>query len=290
MDPERPVVHDIIMIFKNELRDYYPVSEIQGFTELVFEKLLSYTKTDIILNRYTDIPASAFFQIKEIISQLRNYKPIQYILGEAWFYDLKLEVSPDVLIPRQETEELVKWVIDDTGIQSVRLIDIGTGSGCIAIALAKNLPLAKVFATDVSEKAIHLAIKNAKKSEVEIQFIVEDIFTPLLIKSGKYDIIISNPPYVTESEKQVIDKNVLYYEPVDALFVPDEHPLRFYEAISSLALKILNPGGRLYFEINENKADQIEQLLIRSMFSGIEIKKDINGKFRMIRADLQRLY
>ncbi len=286
MVQETPAVQDAISLIRNELKDQYPPGEIRGFTELIFEHLLNYTKTDILINNNTKLSKSAFFQIKEFIYQLRSFKPIQYILGESWFFDLKLEVSPDVLIPRQETEELVKWVIDTTGRNSVKVLDIGTGSGCIGIALALNLPFSEIVATDISEKAISLAERNAQLCGAGIEFILEDIFTPVIVKSGKYDIIVSNPPYVTESEKLLTDKNVLHYEPVAALFVPDHQALIYYEAIVSLAREVLNPGGRLFFEINESKSVELEQLLKRHMFSNVELRKDINGKYRMARADL----
>jgi release factor glutamine methyltransferase len=287
MDKESPVVHDALKIIRDGLSPNYPPGEIQGITYLIFENLLNYSKTDILLNRNTKLSDSAFLKIKEIIGQLKKNKPIQYILGEAWFYDLKLEVTPDTLIPRQETEELVRWVIDDTGSKTQSLLDIGTGCGCIAIALALNLPYTKVQAIDISEKAIQLARKNAQRTGADVEFIVDDIFSPLFVKSEKYDILVSNPPYVTETEKLLINKNVLHFEPMAALFVPDNQALIFYEAITALAREVLNPGGRLFLEINENKADEIEQLLVRSMFSGIEIRKDINGKFRMAKAVLQ---
>lgn len=288
MDRENPAtVNDVINLIKNELKDIYPAREIRGFSELIFDHLLNYSPTDILISNNTKLSDTEFLQIKEIINQLHHHKPIQYILGEAWFYGLRLQVSADVLIPRQETEELVKWVISDAGTDPLRVLDIGTGSGCIAIALALNLPLSNIIATDISEKAVQLAEKNAVESGAEIRFIAEDIFAPVIVKSEKYDIIVSNPPYVTESEKRLVDKNVLHYEPLAALFVPDSQALIYYEAITALAREVLNPGGRIFFEINENKRDEMDQLLKRQMFSEIEIKKDINGKFRMAKAVLR---
>jgi release factor glutamine methyltransferase len=286
MDHENSNVGGASSMIRNELEHHYPAREIQAFTELIFEHLQGFTKTDILLNKDTKLSNSVIFQIKEIINQLLFHKPIQYILGEAWFYGNKLKVTPDVLIPRQETEELVKWIIDDTKTIPVSLADIGTGSGCIAIALALNLPLSRVTASDISEKAIEMAYLNARNAGAEVHFIVEDIFKPDVLKSKKFDILVSNPPYVTDSEKRLIDNNVLHFEPFQALFVPDIHALKYYEAIASLAGEILNPGGKLFFEINENRAGQIEELLIRLMYSEIELKKDINGKFRMARATM----
>jgi release factor glutamine methyltransferase len=286
MDQDPPVVHEVLKKLRNELRQIYPPGEIQGISELIFENLLNYSKTDILLNINTKISKLIYNQITEIINQLLKNKPIQYILGEAWFYGIKLEVSPDVLIPRQETEELVKWIIDDSSHQNQELIDIGTGSGCIAIALALNLPNANVYAIDISERAIQIAKRNASDKNVDVKFFVEDIFNPLFVKSKKFDIIVSNPPYVTESEKPRIEKNVLHYEPLTALFVPDRNSLMYYKAIAALACKALASGGHLYLEINESKSEEIEELLIRSKFSQIDIRKDINGKYRMVRAVL----
>ncbi|MGF1584556.1 MAG: peptide chain release factor N(5)-glutamine methyltransferase [Bacteroidales bacterium] len=286
MDQDPPVVHEVLKEIRNELKQIYPPGEIQGISELIFENLLNYSKTDILLNSNTKISKLIYNQITEIINQLLKNKPIQYILGEAWFYDIKLEVSPDVLIPRQETEELVKWVIEECGSRYLEMVDLGTGSGCIAIALALNLPNAKVYATDISARAVQLAEKNALVNNADVKFFVDNIFNPLFVKSKKFDIIVSNPPYVTESEKPRIDKNVLHYEPVTALFVPDQNSLLYYKAIAALAREALTPGGRLYLEINESKSEEIEELLIRSNFSQIEIRKDINGKFRMVRAVL----
>ncbi len=286
MNPKSFTVYDAKRIILDELRDYFPDREIRSLTELIFEHLMNFSKTDLILHNDTKLSNYEFFQIKEVINQLQCNKPIQYILGKSCFYGLNLEVSPEVMIPRQETEELVKWVIDDTGTKSEKILDIGTGSGCMAVALALNLPLSEIKATDVSEKAIHLAEKNAVRLGADVRFIVEDIFNPVIVKSEKYDIIVSNPPYITESEKQLIEKNVLFYEPPAALFVPDSHALIYYEVITQLGREVLNPGGRVFFEINENKSEEVEMLLKRQMFSKIEIRKDINGKFRMVRAVL----
>lgn len=285
MNRENTYIYDVITLIRNELKNLYPPGEIRVITELIFEHLLGYSKTDILINNYTKISNSLLFQIEEIIKQLRTFMPIQYILGHAWFYDLKMEVSPDVLIPRQETEELVRWIIDEAGPGPLKILDVGTGSGCIAIALAVNLPDSKVTASDISEKSISLAARNAIKCDTDVEFITEDIFTPdIIVKSGKYDILVSNPPYITESEKLLTDNNVLLYEPMAALFVPDHNAIVYYEAITLLAREILNPGGRLFFEINENKYTAVEQMLKRNMFSNIRLRKDINGKYRMVRA------
>jgi release factor glutamine methyltransferase len=286
MDQENLTVRHVSSRIRNDLGQLYPAEEIQAITELIFENLLEFSKTDLLLNRDTKLSNSALSQINEIVNQLQLQKPIQYILGEAWFYGIKLRVTPDVLIPRQETEELVKWILDDIKGFPSKILDIGTGSGCIAIALALNIPLSQVTATDISEKAVAVARENAAKADADIDFIVEDIFNPGIVKSQKFDIIVSNPPYVTESEKRLIGKNVLHFEPVEALFVPDMQALKYYFAIASLGREILRPGGKIYFEINENKAAQLEELLAGLLYTDIVIKKDINGKYRMARAVL----
>ena len=284
MEKEHLTIRGAIALIKNKLQDKYPPGEIRGFTELIFEHFLNYSKTDILINYDTKLSNSLFFQTENIIDQLLRHKPIQYILGEAWFYGLRLKVTPDVLIPRQETEELVRWVTEDPGSGTSEILDIGTGSGCIAIALAVNLPGAHITATDISDDIISIASENALLCGADVNFIKDNIFNSLIEKSEKYDIIVSNPPYVTESEKLLIGKNVLHYEPLSALFVPDNQSLMYYEAITGLAREVLRPGGRLFFEINESKNRETEQLLKRSMFSNVEFKKDINGKYRMVKA------
>jgi release factor glutamine methyltransferase len=284
MEKKPLTIRDAIALIKNKLQDKYPPGEIRRFTELIFEHFLDYSKTDILINSDTKIFNSLCLQIENIIDQLLKHKPIQYILGEAWFYGLKLKVTPDVLIPRPETEELVRWITEDPGSSTPEIIDIGTGSGCIAIALAVSLPGSHVSATDVSDEIISIAAENALLCGANINFIKDNIFDSLIEKSEKYDIIVSNPPYVTESEKLLIGKNVLHYEPVSALFVPDNQSLIYYEAITGLARKALRPGGRLFFEINESKYREMEELLNRRMFSHVELKKDINGKYRMVKA------
>ncbi len=284
MEKEHLTIRGAIALIKNKLQDKYPPGEIRGFTELIFEHFLNYSKTDILINYDTKLSNSLFFQTENIIDQLLRHKPIQYILGEAWFYGLRLKVTPDVLIPRQETEELVRWVTEDPGSGTSEILDIGTGSGCIAIALAVNLPGAHITATDISDDIISIASENALLCGADVNFIKDNIFNSLIDKSEKYDIIVSNPPYVTESEKLLIGKNVLHYEPLSALFVPDNQSLMYYEAITGLAREVLRPGGRLFFEINESKNRETEQLLKRSMFSNVEFKKDINGKYRMVKA------
>ena len=216
---------------------------------------------------------------------MKHNKPIQYILGVTEFYDLPFYVDDSVLIPRPETEELVHWILDDYHGLSPRIIDIGTGSGCIPVALAKNLPLAKVLAADISETALATAHKNALRNSVTVEFLKMDILSDALPDFGRFDLIVSNPPYVTVEQMDRMEANVLDYEPHIALFVPQTDPLIFYRAISRFAGKQLEPGGNLYFEINESLAAETANAVEEFGFT-VEVKKDINGKYRMLKAKL----
>mgnify|MGYP000176850671 FL=1 len=252
---------------------YYKISRLQ----LAMEPDLKIETPDAILNA---------------LEALKREQPIQYILGETEFYGLPFKVNEHVLIPRPETEELVEWVISEFRIQNseFRVLDIGTGSGCIAISLAKNLPNAKVYALDVSKEALKIAKQNAELNHVEVEFIEADILTcrdtELVSASHKFDIIVSNPPYIRTEEKLQMKNNVLNNEPHLALFVNDENPLLFYEAISSFATHKLNPNSMLFFEINEYLGNDMIRLLKEKQFKNIELKQDIFKKDRMIKGEL----
>lgn len=280
-------IKDIITFIKKELNQIYSNDEIQSLVIIIFQHVLNYSKIDIHLNIQTKLTDSNVFQIKKIVSQLKSHMPIQYITGKTEFFEIPFDVSPDVLIPRPETEELVQWIIDETNIKNPKILDIGTGCGCIAVALSKNLANSKVDAIDNSEKALFIASENARKNHIKINFSRLDI---LNYHSGnnqkKYDIIVSNPPYVKEEEKKEMKKNVLKYEPHDALFVSDRKPLVFYEAITDFAFLHLNQNAKLYFEINESLSSEIASLLTNKSFKNIQIKKDINGKHRIIRGEI----
>jgi len=276
-------ISEISKEIRNELKLLYPPEEIQSFTYLIFDHLLNYTKIFLHTNSDTELHNNYVIQIREITAKLKVYQPIQYILQTAFFYDMNLSVSPDVLIPRPETEELVNLIISENNNKTGFILDIGTGSGCIAIALAKYLPKMKVSAIDISEKAIDVASKNAKMQNVEVTFWIKNILLNNL-NSDRYDIIVSNPPYVMNKEKQLMNSNVLDYEPALALFVPDINPLLFYDAIAKYAKNNLNENGLLYLEINENLSSETASLLANYQFKDIAIIQDINGKNRMIKA------
>ena len=223
-------------------------------------------------------PSSALF---DALEQLYTHRPLQYVLGHAEFCGLVFAVNEDVLIPRPETEELVEWISREWKGRPVRILDIGTGSGAIAVALAKKLTEAMVSAVDISEKAILMAAANAAGNAVQVSFAVCDILNGK--PEGKFDVIVSNPPYVRHSEQEFMRKNVLDYEPGNALFVPDDDPLLFYRRIAGLGREMLNEGGALYFEINEAFGNETVRLLTELGYSQIEIRADILGKERMVK-------
>ena len=223
------------------------------------------------------------------MEELKKEVPIQYLLGKTHFYGLDFEVNENVLIPRPETEELVEWIINENKAidkkKKVKILDIGTGSGCIAISLAKNLPNAEVYAIDVSKKALETAKRNAISNNVEIIFMLKNVLELEILKSN-YDIIVSNPPYVRNLEKEEIKKNVLDYEPHLALFVEDNDALIFYRKIASLAQKNLLENGQLYFEINQYLGKEMTDLLEEMNFKNIELRKDIYDNDRMIKGNI----
>ncbi len=281
-------LNDALIYIKKELNNLYDKPEIQSFINIIFQHLLNFSKIDILLKTDTKLTNSTIIKIIKIIEQLKKYKPIQYILGETEFYELKFIVTPKVLIPRPETEELVKWIIDDANTkQNINILDIGTGSGCIAVALVRNLDNSKVFAIEKNKDALNIARQNAKLNNVNINFFNDDILNCKKTNfNNTFDIIVSNPPYVRELEKQFMNKNVLNYEPHSALFVYDNNALIFYDAIADFAIKHLKKTGKLYFEINEYLPNQLADLLRKKGFKNIVVKKDINDKNRMIRTEL----
>jgi release factor glutamine methyltransferase len=271
--------------FFSELQTIQENSEIESFFFILTEYLHHLKRIDISLNPDFEVSEPDLEKWNTIISELKTEKPIQYITGEAWFYGYRFEVNENTLIPRPETEELVEWIVESTKQETVskklNILDIGTGSGCISISLKKEISNAIVSAIDVSEKALIMARKNAVDNEVEVNFILQNILeSESLIE--KYDIIVSNPPYVRNLEKQEIKKNVLDYEPHLALFVEDTDALLFYRKIAELALTGLSLNGKLFFEINQYLGKETVALLENLGFKNIELRKDFVGNDRMI--------
>jgi len=269
----------------------YEFTEVDSFYYILIDYKLNLSKMDFLMNPNTivlevDVP---FFE--SAIEKLKKEQPIQYIVGETEFYGLPFKVTESTLIPRPETEELIDWIIKDQ-LEFINdqllILDIGTGSGCIPISLAKNLPKAKVSAVDISEEALKIAKENADSNKVEVRFIHGDILRhaelDLVSHKDKYDIIVSNPPYVRNLEKQEIKKNVLAHEPHLALFVEDDDALIFYRKITEFALEHLKKDGMLYFEINQYLGKQTVELIRDLGFSTVELRKDMSGNDRMIKA------
>lgn len=271
-------VSNILSYFREELSAVADEREITSWYYISIEYLLVYNRSDCIINSNQVLNKSQLSKIKQIVAELKTHKPIQYILGKTEFYGLKIKVNEHTLIPRPETEQLVDWILKENFVAA---LDIGTGSGCIPIALAKHTD-AKVLAIDVSEDALLIAEENAKNNEVEIDFIHQDILQTNYLQ--KVDLIVSNPPYVLESEKEKMQENVLDYEPELALFVEDKNPLIFYKKIASLAFNFLNENGKLFFEINAKFGKETIEMLADIGFVNIELKKDMNDKDRMIKA------
>lgn len=275
--------------FIQELSPIYDAGEAESFFYLILEEKRNLKRIDLALNPELTFSNDEIEVWNLILNQLKKEIPIQYLLGKTSFYGLEFEVNSNVLIPRPETEELVEWIIQSQNLkaesQKIKILDIGTGSGCIAISLAKNLPNAQVFAIDVSEKALATAQKNAKINEVNVTFLLKNILESEDLEQ-QFDIIVSNPPYVRELEKQEIKKNVLDNEPHLALFVDDNDALIFYRKIAELAQKNLSPNGQLFFEINQYLGKEMIDLLEKMGFKNIELRKDIYGNDRMIRGTI----
>ena len=273
----------VIQYIEKELEGLYPGTEIQGFTRLILENVFRLNYTGLVLRKDDPILSAEKKQIEKIVQKLKNFEPVQYILGETEFYGLKIKVNPSVLIPRPETEELVNWIVE-TGLPgNPKIADVGTGSGCIALALKKQMDNASILAVDISEKAIQTAEINSNLNRLDVEFFQTDILNWEKYEWDCFDLIVSNPPYVREMEKVKMQPNVLNFEPQMALFVPDDDPLIFYRKIASFAKKYLQKNGWLYFEINENLGREMTLLMQNLGFRKTEVKKDINGKDRMLR-------
>lgn len=268
--------------FIETLTPIYDADEAESFFYLILDDLHQLKRVDLALNPHLEMENGQLQKWHTIFEKLKKQIPIQYILRKTFFCGLVFEVNEHVLIPRPETEELVAWILAANNPSTpLKILDIGTGSGCIAIALAKELPTAQVFAIDVSENALAVAKNNAKNNDVTVNFIQKDILNTDHLDE-QFDIIVSNPPYVRTLEKAEIKDNVLEHEPHLALFVEDDDALVFYRKIADLALKNLNPNGQLYFEINQYLGNEMMDLLTQKGFNDLELRKDIYGNDRMV--------
>jgi release factor glutamine methyltransferase len=272
--------------FRAELKNQFDSSEIEQLIQITFYHYFSLNKADIILDGDRILSALNIQKVNEVIQELKSNKPLAQIIGEWEFFDFTFKVNEHTLIPRPETEELVRLILEENSSdQQLSILDIGTGSGCIAIALNKGFSNSEVTAFDVSEEALELAAENAKNNEASVVFKKVDILAPEEINS-KFDIIVSNPPYITKKEKELMHANVLDYEPHLALFVENEEPLLFYISIADFASKHLLKGGKLYFEINEHYGLEVKEMLLLKNFKNVNIVKDINEKDRIVTCNI----
>jgi len=288
-------IKDVFVNFHQALDGLYGPQEAESITLMVLSEISVLSRARIKAFHEDDVPPEALEKLPAILDELKTGKPVQYILGNTEFYGLPFLVNPAVLIPRPETEELVEWILESLKLKveskksEVCIIDIGTGSGCIAISLKKNLPEASVTALDISADALHTAKQNAVINEVDVNFVQKDILEEALkseIENLKSEIslIVSNPPYVTLIDKTQMHTNVTDFEPHTALFVPEDNPLLFYKAIADYATKHLADKGMLFFEINESFGNETVDLLKDKGFTAIELRKDMSGRDRMVKA------
>jgi len=275
-------IKDIRFYLLKELEEIYQEPEIRALSNITIKTVIGISRLHSLYMQEQKVSGNQAERIIEICKELKTGKPIQYIIGETIFYDCIIRVDSSTLIPRPETEELVDLIIKENRSFRGSIIDVGTGSGCIAIALAANLPDSSVTGLDISREAISKAQENALLNHVDVSFICSDIFNFDFFPDSRADIIVSNPPYVRNSEKKLINRNVIGFEPHTALFVPDNDPLVFYKAILKEAEKILAPGGKLYFEINEAMGKSMGKLMESFGYSKIKIVADINNKERII--------
>lgn len=288
------------------LQAIYDSREARNIANLVIENITGFSGSDRVVHQHENMNDEQQHTLQKMTSELLNHKPVQYVLHEAHWYKMKWYVDERVLIPRPETEELVEWIIEDVKEKEPRIknqesrfgkkdtntehqvsiLDVGTGSGCIAVALKKNLPKTKMLAADVSEDAIKVAKQNALANEVHIEFTKMNALDAEDWKAlPALDCIVSNPPYIAQSEAHTMNDNVLKYEPHLALFVPNDNPLLFYEAISTFGWRSLKNGGKLFFEINESFGDEVVHLLWTKSYQNIEVKKDMQNKNRMVKGE-----
>ena|SRR6056297_1217169 len=277
-------VLSIVYYMRQELSGEYPVRELEALIHYAFKEILGYNRIDLMMRSEDELLPGVFDHFQEVTERLKDHEPIQYIFGHTAFYGLDLIVNSNVLIPRPETEELVHWVLSEQKNRKLaRALDIGTGSGCIALALKKHLREAEITGVDVSQSVVEQAIENARHNRLNVNFELRNILNQPA-DLGSFDLIVSNPPYVTREQMGGMMPNVLNYEPHLALFVEDNDPLKYYKAIGHFCQKALSSDGALYLEVNEDLATDTAHLLETFNFTSTSIKKDLNGKFRMVKA------
>ena len=268
-----------------ELSGITDAQEALNMSMILFDHHYGLNRADLVIKADDLLMESEILKVHKSLIKLKKGQPLEYVIGNAFFHGLTLKVDENVLIPRPETEELVEWISNDYKSTKPKILDIGTGSGCIALALANDLPGAKITACDVSQKALAIAMQNAAALKLNVKWLVHDILLhqPSNLPN-KLDVMVSNPPYVLSSEREQMQPRVIDWEPHLALFVEDSDPLLFYHAIATIGKDQLSAGGRLYFEIHEDYGDEIFHILSRHEYTNIELRKDMQQKDRMIRA------
>lgn len=284
---------DIADVYREALLSLYTPAEIKQLFLMTYTFLMKKNSTHYMLNSTSEVEETILPQFLNVMEELQTGRPIQHILGEADFYGLRLSVNEHTLIPRPETEELVEWIIrDHQHREQLSILDVGTGSGCIALALKKHLPRATVDAIDLQGEAITVARANATNLRLSVNFIQADIleWDSFLQEDQRYDIIVSNPPYITPREQKDMHQNVLLYEPHSALFVEEQAPLLFYDVIAEMGKKHLSPNGNLYFEINQYLGRETSDLLAKKGYEEVTLRQDLNDVNRMIKAGFKKLF
>ena len=274
-------VISLLGYIEESLSSLYNEREVQQISTWLFKAYKNWSRADLALHRYDRFTESEILKFHFALKRLKQGEPIQYVIGDVDFMGITLRVNPSVLIPRPETEELVHLILSENSESNLSVLDIGTGSGCIAITLKKKNPTWEVIGIDKSVNTLSTAESNAQMHKLSMRFLKQDIFETPSIKT-KFDIIVSNPPYVLESDKDQMSEMVLKHEPEQALFVPDTDPLLFYRRILELAPSILNPGGKIYFEIHEKKGSEMKALCLASNMSNVRVMQDMQGKERMM--------
>ena len=276
-------MHPLYTHIRQELSDYYADNEASAMAKWILTDVFNFSTLDLYAGKDMNFSAEMKTRAEDILKRLKCYEPLQYIIGETTFDGLTFEVTPAVLIPRPETVELVDWIVTDHPQQNVRVLDIGTGSGCIPISLAKRLEHSVVSAWDISMEALEVARRNGLRNEVNVDFELVDALKPDH-PAIQVDVLVSNPPYIGESEKQTMERNVLDWEPALALFVPDNDPLLFYRRIADIGMEILANRGTLYYEINQLYGPETVRMLEEKGYVEVELRKDLSGNNRMIKA------
>ena len=270
-----------------QLAEKYPEREIESFVRILFKHYLNMSPAELYMSSDREPAAEIGQQILAAVDELKKYRPIQYIIGKTEFYGLHLEVTPDVLIPRPETEELVDWIVCEYERDApLNIVDIGSGSGCIAVALKSNFLNSNVWAIDISERALNVARRNAERNKLKLNYLLADVLKDDMMgfEYNSLDVVVSNPPYVTPSDRRLMHPNVLEYEPHVALFTPNSDSFIFFKHIAAFGIKSLKDGGNIFFEINEAYPKEVADILKQHGFSNIDTRQDLNGKWRMISA------